>query len=253
MGGSVRQVTVRFVVIGGGPAGVQAASTAARLGAQVTLIERDVVGGAANLWDCVPSKAMIATGSLVALAKRATVRGLEPLSPEVDLELLAARVREIEHKLAAAMTEQLLSQGVEILRGTGRFVGPHSVEVSTDDGELHGLDADAILVATGSYPRVPEWAPVDGKRVLTTRQAYPPPEIPDRLVVVGSGVTGVEFVHMFRSLGLQGHASGRRASRCCRRRTRRSPPRWRPTSSRAASRCARGPVRMPSRRAPRIA
>ncbi len=201
MGGSVRQVTVRFVVIGGGPAGVQAASTAARLGAQVTLIERDVVGGAANLWDCVPSKAMIATGSLVALAKRATVRGLEPLSPEVDLELLAARVREIEHKLAAAMTEQLLSQGVEILRGTGRFVGPHSVEVSTDDGELHGLDADAILVATGSYPRVPEWAPVDGKRVLTTRQAYPPPEIPDRLVVVGSGVTGVEFVHMFRSLG----------------------------------------------------
>ena len=106
------------------------------------------------------------------------------------------------------MTEQLLSQGVEILRGTGRFVGPHSVEVSTDDGELRGLDADAILVATGSYPRVPEWAPVDGKRVLTTRQAYPPPEIPDQLVVVGSGVTGVEFVHMFRSLRLQGHAAG---------------------------------------------
>ena len=194
-------MTVRFVVIGGGPAGVQAASTAARLGAQVTLIERDVVGGAANLWDCVPSKAMIATGSLVALAKRANVRGLEPLSPEVDLELLAARVRQIEKKLAGSMTEQLLSQGVEILRGTGRLVGPHGVEVSTDDGEIHSLDAEALLIATGSYPRVPEWAPVDGKRVLTTRQAYPPPEIPGRLVVVGSGVTGVEFVHMFRSLG----------------------------------------------------
>jgi NAD(P)H dehydrogenase (quinone) len=194
-------VTVRFVVIGGGPAGVQAASTAARLGAQVTLIERDVVGGAANLWDCVPSKAMISTGSLVALAKRATVRGLEPLSPEVDLELLGGRVREIEHKLATSMTEQLRSQGVEILSGTGRLVSAHRVEVSTDDGELRALDADAILVATGSYPRVPEWAPVDGKRVLTTRQAYPPPEIPDHLVVVGSGVTGVEFVHMFRSLG----------------------------------------------------
>ncbi len=194
-------MTVRFVVIGGGPAGVQAASTAARLGAQVTLVERDVVGGAANLWDCVPSKAMIATGSLVALAKRANVRGLEPLSPEVDLDLLAARVRQIEHKLASSMTEQLLSQGVEIIFGTGRLVGPHHLEVSTEDGELRSLDAEAILVATGSYPRVPEWAPVDGKRVLTTRQAYPPPEIPGHLVVVGSGVTGVEFVHMFRSLG----------------------------------------------------
>lgn len=192
---------MRFVVIGGGPAGVQAASTAARLGAQVTLVERDVVGGAANLWDCVPSKAMIATGSLVALAKRANVRGLEPLSPEVDLDLLSARVRQIEEKLAASMTGQLLSQGVEILRGTGRLVGPHHVEVSTDAGDLHGLDADAVLVATGSSPRVPEWAPVDGKRVLTTRQAYPPPEISRHLVVVGSGVTGVEFVHMFRSLG----------------------------------------------------
>ncbi len=194
-------MTVRFVVIGGGPAGVQAASTAARLGAQVTLVERDVVGGAANLWDCVPSKAMIATGSLVALAKRANVRGLEPLSPEVDLDLLAARVRQIEHKLASSMTGQLLSQGVEIIFGTGRLVGPHHLEVSTEDGELRSLDAEAILVATGSYPRVPEWAPVDGKRVLTTRQAYPPPEIPGHLVVVGSGVTGVEFVHMFRSLG----------------------------------------------------
>jgi dihydrolipoamide dehydrogenase len=194
-------MTVSLVVIGGGPAGVQAASTAARLGAQVTLVERDVVGGAANLWDCVPSKAMIATGSLVALAKRANVRGLEPLSPEVDLELLGSRVRQIEDKLATSMTEQLLSQGVEILFGTGRLVGPHHVEVSTDTGELRGLDAEAILIATGSYPRVPEWAPVDGKRVLTTRQAYPPPEIPRHLVVVGSGVTGVEFVHMFRSLG----------------------------------------------------
>ena len=89
------------------------------------------------------------------------------------------------------------------------------------------IDADAVLVSTGSRPRIPEWAPVDGDRVLTTRDAYPPPELPEHLVVVGSGVTGVEFVHMFSSLRLRGHAHRAAASRCCRRRTPRSPPRWR--------------------------
>ncbi|MHB1988071.1 MAG: dihydrolipoyl dehydrogenase family protein [Acidimicrobiales bacterium] len=192
---------MHLVVIGGGPAGVRAASTAARLGAEVVLVERDVIGGAANLWDCVPSKAMIATGALLSRARRAECLGLDPLNPGVDLVALAKRVRDIEERLASLMTSQLESQGVRIVQGSGRFVGPHLVEVATDVGVPEYLDADAVLIATGSYPRIPDWAEVDGERVLTTRQAYPPPEIPDRLVVVGSGVTGVEFVHMFRSLG----------------------------------------------------
>ncbi len=193
---------MRLVVIGGGPAGIQAAQTAARLGAEVVVIERDVIGGAANQWDCVPSKAMIATGALVSRARRAEALGLEPLSPVVDLGALGARVREIEHKLAGSMTEQLESQGVRIIRGSGHLLGPHLVEADPSSGTgPEQLDADAVLLSTGSYPRVPDWAEVDGERVLTTRQAYPPPEIPERLVVIGSGVTGVEFVHMFRSLG----------------------------------------------------
>jgi dihydrolipoamide dehydrogenase len=97
-------VTVRFVVIGGGPAGVQAASTGARLGGEVVLVERDVMGGAANLWDCVPSKAMIATGGLISRARRAESLGLAPLTPEVDLAALGARVRDIEVRLASSMT-----------------------------------------------------------------------------------------------------------------------------------------------------
>ncbi|MGO9195945.1 MAG: dihydrolipoyl dehydrogenase family protein [Acidimicrobiales bacterium] len=192
---------MRFVVIGGGPAGVRGASTAARLGAEVVMVERDVIGGAANLWDCVPSKAMIATGGLVSRARRAEALGLEALHPGVDLEALGHRVRDIEARLAVSMTDQLESQGVSIIRGGGRLVGPHCVELEVEGEAPRQIDADAVLLATGSYPRVPDWAEVDGERVLTTRQAYPPPVIPERLVVVGSGVTGVEFVHMFRSLG----------------------------------------------------
>ncbi len=201
---------MRFVVIGGGPAGTAAASTAARLGAEVVLVERDVIGGAANLWDCVPSKALIATGALVSRARRAESLGLSPLSPSVDLASLATRVREVEDRLAASTTGQLESQGVRIVFGSGRLAGPHQVALTeiapagTDPaapGPESVIEADAILVATGSSPRVPDWVTTDGERVLTTRQAYPPPVVPEHLVIVGSGVTGVEFVHMFSSLG----------------------------------------------------
>jgi len=91
---------------------------------------------------------------------------------------------------------------VDLVRGTGRLTGPHTVVADTAEGELE-IEADAILLSTGSRPRVPDWADPDGERVLTTRDAYPPPELPDHLVVIGSGVTGVEFVHMFSSFGCE--------------------------------------------------
>jgi dihydrolipoamide dehydrogenase len=193
---------VRFVIIGGGPAGNTAASHAARLGAEVTVIERDVIGGAANLRDCIPSKAMIATGGALASVGRAPEMGLRPTSTEVDAEALRARIQAIEEKLEASSLRLLDSQGVRVLRGTGRLVGPHQVVADTADGAVE-LEADAILVCTGSRPRLPDWAAIDGERVLTTRDAYPPTTWPEHLVVIGSGVTGVEFVHMFSSLGAQ--------------------------------------------------
>ncbi len=192
---------VRFVIIGAGPAGNTAATTAARHGADVTLVERDVVGGAAHLWDCIPSKAMIATGGAMSFAHRSPGMGLTPRDPALDFDALKRRITEIEDGLNRSVTDLLSSQGVRILRGTGRMTGPHSVAVETTDGDVEELAADAVLLSTGSRPRIPDWCEPDGDRVLTTRQAYPPPRLPEHLVVIGSGVTGVEFVHMFRSFG----------------------------------------------------
>ena len=195
----------RFVIIGGGPAGVAAAATAARLGAEVTMIERDVIGGSANLWDCVPSKAMIATGGALAFSRRADALAISVHAELTSVAVLRGRVRAISERLSSSKTHQLTSQGVRLIHGTAHLVDGHTVMVTPADASASEapftLETDAVMISTGSEPRIPSWAPVDGERVLVTRQAYPPNEIPPHLVVIGSGVTGVEFVHMFRSLG----------------------------------------------------
>ncbi len=193
-------MAVRFVIIGGGPGGNTAATTAARLGAEVTLIERDLVGGAAHLWDCIPSKAMIATAEAMGFIGRSQGMGLSDTRATLDIDALKARIDAIEARLEANIVDLLRSQGVRLHHGIGRLVGPGAVEVTTSEGAFQ-VEADAVLLSTGSRPRIPDWADVDGERVLTTRHAYPPPEMPEHLVVIGSGVTGVEFVHMFSSLG----------------------------------------------------
>src|SRR5690349_4631086 len=167
-------MTRRLVIIGGGPAGNTAATVAARLGADVTLVERDVVGGAAHLWDCIPSKAMIATGAALSFVERSEGMGLLSLDADVDVDGLKRRITDIEDRLRSSVEDLLADQGVRVVRGSGRFTGPHSVVVDTSEG-TEQLEADAILVATGSRPRIPDWAFPDGDRILTTRQAYPPP------------------------------------------------------------------------------
>jgi len=191
---------VRFVIVGGGPAGHQAATSAARLGASVTLVERDIVGGAAHLWDCIPSKAMIASGGAMAFVHRSTGMGLSSLRAELDFDGIKRRIAEITERLHRSVADLLNDQGVRTIAGTGRLAGPHQVVVETAGG-AEEIEADAVLVCTGSRPRIPGWCTPDGDRVLTTRQAYPPPVLPEHMVVIGSGVTGVEFVHMFASFG----------------------------------------------------
>lgn len=194
---------LRFVIVGGGPAGHAAATGAATLGAKVTVVEDAIVGGAAHLWDCIPSKAMVASSMRIAAIRSADRLGLSDAG-QVDLDMvrLTDRLDHITGSLAKGFTDMLLSQGVDIVMGRGRFVGPHRVEAETESGVV-SLDFDVALVSTGSRPWVPDWAPVDGGRVLTTRHAYHLAELPEHIVIVGSGVTGVEMVHIFSSLGSQ--------------------------------------------------
>jgi dihydrolipoamide dehydrogenase len=130
--------------------------------------------------------------------------GLESASvpAAVDMENLAARIDGITDRMRTGTTEILQSQGVRIVRGAGRLVGPRTAVVDGVEG-TETIEFDSALVCTGSRPRVPEWCRPDGDRILTTRDCYPPKDFPESVTIVGSGVTGVEFVHMFSSFGAQ--------------------------------------------------
>ena len=193
-------MSTRFLIIGGGPAGNIAATTAARLGAEVVMVERDVVGGAAHLWDCIPSKSMIATGRAISRTRAIGGMGLADVDTTVDVATLTDRIERVKNTMRDNTTRLLESQGVRILNGTGKFTGPHTAEVDGPNG-IETFEFDAALVSTGSRPRIPEWCHPDGDRILTTRDCYPPKIFPESITVVGSGVTGVEFVHMFSSFG----------------------------------------------------
>ena len=189
-----------LLIIGGGPAGTQAATTAASKGGRVTVIEKEIVGGAAHLWDCIPSKTMAASALRHTSVRNAAQLGLATDPTTVDIGVLAARIKAITGDINRNWLDLLGAQSVEVIYGHGRFISDHEVSVETESGE-RSVRFDKAVISTGSAPRVPEWAPVDGERVLTTRDCYDMAEVPKRIVVIGSGVTGVEFTHIFESLG----------------------------------------------------
>ena len=194
------QTALRFLIIGAGPAGTAAATAAAALGAKVTLVERQLVGGAAHLLDCIPSKTMTATAVRIDSMRNAPKLGVMSAPGQVDSRQLFERIQSITGDINRSWVSLLQSQGVEVIKGTGRLVAPNKAIIDTDSGST-GVEFDRCLISTGSTPTIPSWATVDGERVLTTREVYGLPEIPKHIVVIGSGVTGVEFVHIFESLG----------------------------------------------------
>ena len=187
------------VVIGGGPGGYEAALVAAQLGADVTVVDSDGVGGSAVLTDCVPSKTLIATAELMTEVEGANELGvmIGADGVRVDLGKVNQRVKALAHAQSEDIERRLEKEGVRVLRARGRLDGPSRV-VAGDET----LDADAVLVATGAAPRTLPTAQPDGERILTWEQVYDLAEVPSSLVVVGSGVTGAEFASGYLALGI---------------------------------------------------
>jgi len=196
------------VIVGGGPGGYEAALVGAQLGAEVTVVDRDGLGGSAVLTDCVPSKTLIATAELMTevrgsgeLGVRFTAGASSMDAVSVDLKVVNDRVRALAASQSADIARQLDRAGVRVCSGSGRLEGPESVVVAGADGSEERLPADAVLLATGAHARVLPTAVPDGERILTWEQVYGLTELPERLIVVGSGVTGAEFASAYNALG----------------------------------------------------
>ncbi|NJC69474.1 NAD(P)H-quinone dehydrogenase [Planosporangium thailandense] len=201
----------RVVIIGGGPAGYEAALVAAQLGAEVTVVEREGAGGACVLHDCVPSKTFIASSDVVT-AYRDTeefgIRGASLETVSVDASVVNGRVKRLAAAQSADICAKLTKAGVRFVQGTARLspetVGHlHRVVVTPADGDEYAVDATTVLIATGATPRVlPDGRP-DGERILDWRQVYDLTELPEHLIVVGSGVTGAEFASAYLAMGVE--------------------------------------------------
>jgi len=198
----------RVAILGGGPGGYEAALVAAQLDAEVTVVDRDGIGGAAVLTDCVPSKTLVATAALMIAVEEAAELGVRAASEvRADLEVVNRRVTRLAQAQSGDVARRLAAEGVRVLAGSGRLDGPEALLVEEAPagepatGSPQRVDADVVLVATGARPRVVGDATPDGERILTWQQVYGLTKLPERLVVVGSGVTGLEFAGAYLALG----------------------------------------------------
>ncbi|GAA4989187.1 NAD(P)H-quinone dehydrogenase [Actinopolymorpha pittospori] len=198
----------RVVIVGGGPGGYEAALVAAQLGAEVCVVDRDGLGGSAVLTDCVPSKTLVATAEVIAGVRDSGELGVRigRSSPDlgdvsVEIAKVNARVKALARVHSEDIGRSLEREGVQVLRGAGRLAGADRVVATLDSGETRELPADVVLLATGAHPRTLPDAEPDGERILTWEQVYDLDELPERLIVVGSGVTGAEFAGAYNALG----------------------------------------------------
>lgn len=190
----------RVVILGGGPAGYEAALVAAQAGAAVVLVERDGPGGAAVLSDCVPSKALVSTSAALAELHAAADLGVSATPARFRLGDVNRRILDLARAQSADVRQGLERAGVVLEEGTGRLDGPRRVIVQTA-GRDRAIDADVVLLASGARPRPLDGGAPDGERILTWRQLFTLEDLPEHLVVVGSGVTGAEFACCYQALG----------------------------------------------------
>ncbi|MBN1192848.1 MAG: dihydrolipoyl dehydrogenase [Coriobacteriia bacterium] len=192
---------MHIVILGGGPGGYGAAFEAARLGAEVTLVERERLGGTCLNWGCIPTKTILRSARIVADTRDAATFGLSATIASVDVDALRLRKEGVVDELVGQVEASAKRLKIRVVKGTGKFVGPKSVEVALADGGSETVSGDSVILATGSVPFKLSNIDHDLEGVWTSDDAVSLREIPKDIVIIGGGVIGLEFACAYAAFG----------------------------------------------------
>src|SRR4029450_13865129 len=192
----------QVIVIGGGPGGYVAAIRAAQLGRKVAVVERDRLGGVCLNWGCIATKVLLRNAEVLSLAQRGEEFGLQIQGLTADYRKAQVRSRQVADRLARGIAFLMRKNHITVVAGAAQLRTPTHVEVQpTDGGTAQVLEAEHLILATGSHERLLPGVTVDGRRVWTSYEALQVEAAPESLIIIGAGAVGVEFASVFATYG----------------------------------------------------
>lgn len=191
-----------LIVLGSGPGGYVAAIRAAQLGLKVAIVERENLGGICLNWGCIPTKALLRSAEIYHYMQHAGDYGLTAANISADIDAVVKRSRGVAKQLNQGVTHLMKKNKITVHMGDGKLLAANKLSV-TKDGKTEELTAENIIIATGARARDLPFAPADGKRIWTYRHAMVPPEMPKKLLVIGSGAIGIEFSSFYNDMGAE--------------------------------------------------
>ena len=194
--------TYDLIILGSGPGGYVAAIRASQLGLKVAIVERERLGGICLNWGCIPTKALLRTSEIYHYMTHADAYGLSATGVSFDLAKVTERSRKVAGQLNAGVKGLMKKNKVTVVEGIGKLTSAGKLSVTTGDA-VRELEAKNIIIATGARARDLPFAKADGKRIWTYRHAMVPPEMPTKLLVIGSGAIGVEFASFYSDMGAE--------------------------------------------------
>ena len=191
-----------LIILGSGPGGYVAAIRAAQLGLKVAIVERENLGGICLNWGCIPTKALLRSAEIYHYMQHAGDYGLTAANISADIDAVVKRSRGVAKQLNQGVTHLMKKNKITVHMGDGKLLAANKLSV-TKDGKTEELTAENIIIATGARARDLPFAPADGKRIWTYRHAMVPPEMPKKLLVIGSGAIGIEFASFYNDMGAE--------------------------------------------------
>ena len=193
-----------LIVIGSGPGGYVAAIRASQLGMNTVVIEKSELGGVCLNWGCIPTKALLKSVQALHYAQNHSDYGVEIIGEiKPDLSKIIERSRNVANGMSRGIDFLFKKNKVSVINGTGKILSPGRVEVTSNDGSITIVESKNIVIATGARANSLPFAPIDGNKIISYRQAMVPETLPKSLAVIGSGAIGSEFAYFYRSLGVE--------------------------------------------------